>query len=68
MTKSNCYEVLSVQVTQLITDQGGQSDNYKENIWEIAFHFILAYLATENLAHVITTIIIIVIIIIINGR
>jgi hypothetical protein len=40
---------LRVEVTQLITELGGKSDNYKENIWEIAFHFILAYLATTKI-------------------
>jgi hypothetical protein len=52
---------LSVEVTQLINEPGGQSDNYKESIWEIGFYFILAYLATENLTPVIIIIIIIII-------
>jgi len=57
---------LSVEVTQLITEPGGQSsDNYKENVWEIAFHFILAYLAKENLAPILLLLTIIIIIIII---
>jgi len=63
MTQSNCLGVFSVEVTPLLTEPGGQSDNYKENIWEIAFHFILAFLVTENLAPLIIIIIIIIIII-----
>jgi len=59
---------LSVEVTQLITEPGGQSDNYKENVWEIAFHFILAYLAKENLAPILLLLTIIIIIIIIIIR